>query len=455
MKGPRWLLFFFWPLVLAFVVLLPLSASAQVNVNPNGITSMPDLLRQVGGQTIGTTTVGGKPAAVISGPIIGSVVGKPLEVVARNIITGPNIARTAGAVAQRLVLPLGVATVLHSAYCQAGGTGWLCDPGEEKVPELLWCFPSPSTVCARTPEGIATAEIERQLTAWELTWGSSAVFVRSGTVACRPIATGRVECVGLRSARYSGTTMMGAFEPGVQLVQRTDLACAEGRPMIPGTALCVSGELEPATETDLATRVAPAIESDIEAVVRELQRIGEDLRTYSRPQELTGPARTVGEPTTTTTTKPDGTVSTETKQPTYHHTYNTNNTITTITTITTTKDDGTVTEEQKPPDETPPAVDPDMPEVPDLYEQKYPDGVAGVWQEKRDAMRETGLFALVDSMVPDLGSGGCPTWSIPVLVGFGSVSSYDLSVPCWVWDFCKVFVMVCALILSRKIVFGG
>ncbi|HWI05608.1 MAG TPA: hypothetical protein VNT52_17510 [Acidimicrobiales bacterium] len=183
-------------------------------------------------------------------------------------------------------------------------------------------------------------------------------------------------------------------------------------------------------------------------------------------QPITSPPRT----TSSTTTKPDGTTATTTTTTTTNNTFNTTNTSsTTITithnqssTITTTHPDGSTTtttegkDPPKPDEQTPPVVDADMPPVPDLYEQKYPDGLAGVWNTRYAEMKQGPLFAFLQSLVPNItGTAGCPSWTWPSQNVLGIQVGGDISVPCYVWTFLRIVMLISAVLMARKLIFGG
>jgi len=46
-------------------------------------------------------------------------------------------------------------------------------------------------------------------------------------------------------------------------------------------------------------------------------------------------------------------------------------------------------------------------------------------------------------------------WTMPLDFGFFNAGVLDFSVPCFIWDFAKVVIIVSALLLARRLVFGG
>lgn len=108
--------------------------------------------------------------------------------------------------------------------------------------------------------------------------------------------------------------------------------------------------------------------------------------------------------------------------------------------------------------ETPADVVQDVPlsDVPKLYKRKYENGIVGVWTEKKAQLSSSGLGSLLQAMMPNIGSsGGCPVFSIPAKIGPLSFGSGFSGPPCYIWEFCKVVVLLGAAFLARALVFGG
>jgi len=144
-----------------------------------------------------------------------------------------------------------------------------------------------------------------------------------------------------------------------------------------------------------------------------------------------------GTTTVTTTTGPDGTTVTST---------------TTSTTTDTSVDAPQQSEEEAAPEDTP------LPEVPDLYQRKYPDGMEGIWNEKKAELMQSPLMQLKDQLLPtNIGSTGtCPVLTIDLtFASWAGYGAHDFAPPCWVWDFGKVVTILSALFLARALIFGG
>lgn len=172
------------------------------------------------------------------------------------------------------------------------------------------------------------------------------------------------------------------------------------------------------------------------------------------------PGSTNTEPGTMTTN------TTTTNNVTYNNntatTSSTTNTVTNITnnvTNITITDIKTETKENKESDEKEEDTPNDTPlgDIPDLYEQKYPDGIAGVLNTKFDELKASPLFSLPSMIMPSLPStGSCPSWQLDFsLSSWAPLGVHTVEAPCWVWDFGKVVVIISALLLARRLIFGG
>lgn len=197
---------------------------------------------------------------------------------------------------------------------------------------------------------------------------------------------------------------------------------------------------------------------------------------------ITGPASVAGTPSVSTTTTPEKTTSTTTTPRTDLKYGSVNDPVTgkpapTVTarpgeTVVVTETDtatgvtrtvSTTTTEATPAPEAPKEdlgtiSDTPFGPIPKLYERKYPDGIKGVWRDKIAAIKAAPLFNLVGSLMPAniASSGTCPAFMIPVNFGkWGEYGNLDFSPPCMVWDFGKVIIIISALLLSRRLIFGG
>lgn len=109
-------------------------------------------------------------------------------------------------------------------------------------------------------------------------------------------------------------------------------------------------------------------------------------------------------------------------------------------------------------DKQPDPVPGDMPAVPELYKQKYPDGLKGVITGAVTQLKATPLFGLVVQLIPTNlpNAGQCPSWSLSMNFGrHMNEGTHVVQPPCWVWDVVKAIMIVSALLLARRLIFGG
>lgn len=205
-------------------------------------------------------------------------------------------------------------------------------------------------------------------------------------------------------------------------------------------------------ETDAPTVSGPSSVPGEKTVTRDSVNLNPGTNTEAAP----GTPNT--QPGTKTTTK------TETKKAEYSGpnvtTSTTTNTVTNITNnvtnITTTVENKTEEKEDDEKQEDPPTDTP-FKDIPELYKQKYPDGIGGVVNKKIDEIKATPLFSLPTMLAPSLpSSGSCPSWQLDLsLASWAGYGVQTIQAPCWVWDFGKVVIIISALLLARRLIFGG
>jgi len=257
------------------------------------------------------------------------------------------------------------------------------------------------------------------------------------------------------------------------VANRFGTGCSEGSTYNTSTGACESaGGLRPATDADYDLMEAAAAAKDSEWLK---ERLREHCEGSLNPQGcyeslrdntwLEGPSSVTEPGPTTTTTSPAGTTTT-TENTKIDITYGDNyydyrKTKTTIVT----KPDGTseTTTETEPETEQPRQeeeqdinfTDSDFPPVEPFYQQKYPEGLEGVWQEAQSKFDNSEFMSFLHSFVPQF-SGSCPSWSMSFNIAswasYGNVPFVNL---CYVFDFIKVIMLVTALFTARAITFGG
>ena len=192
---------------------------------------------------------------------------------------------------------------------------------------------------------------------------------------------------------------------------------------------------------------------------------------------ITGPTVLAGPVTskTTSTTNPDGSVSTkvESTATNYSFDYGKNyfdvdtekKTTTTVdgqpVSETTETDDSPIEEvpdtpqEEQEPEPEYTFEDSPFPEVEPFYEQKYPDGLQGVWDQAKADIDNSNFLSFLRSFVPSF-SGSCPSFGMSFAIGsMANFGTHEFQSLCYVFDFIKVILMVSAVFLARQLTFGG
>lgn len=189
--------------------------------------------------------------------------------------------------------------------------------------------------------------------------------------------------------------------------------------------------------------------------------------TTPAPAGHTGPTESGTQTTTTTTTahnkynpapmtsgssgSPASGPSMETTQKTTTTTSITNN-VTNITNIV----NETTTEKDEAPEEN--ATDTPLTGIPELYKQKYPDGLTGVFNDFKNRINTTSFVQLIGSLTPNIsGAGTCPSWTIDLTwTPGGSMGTHTIGQDfCWIWPILKIIVIVTTLFTVRRLIFGG
>lgn len=374
--------------------------------------------------------------------------GKTIDVVARVIPDKPSVATALGNFAKKTLWPLQVGLAVFDLAKDLGFS-----LSRDTAGQLVVTKPDPSS-CSVAP-------------CYQYT---PAYFLVSQMVYGTPSTSIAVACQGLIGKSVSGwkinsSTPLNASSCSISGIGPTgqawfDTSTSNVVQVPPSAPTYIASSIEE-LQDKIALQSGWPVSSPISRALADAVASGEPL-TASVPT-LTGPTSVAG-PTSTTTQQqkdPAGNVTgtaTKVSQTTYNISYN-NNTITNTssTVITTTNPDGSKTvENQDSPPTQDGATDTPLPDVPALYTKKYPDGLEGVWQQKKDQLKNSPLLQLTNSLMPSIGTGGtCPSFMIPLDVGIRDFGVHDVAPPCYVWDWAKVIVIVSALLLARALIFGG
>ncbi len=204
-----------------------------------------------------------------------------------------------------------------------------------------------------------------------------------------------------------------------------------------GDGSCMSGYVEPSSVVNLPSVQGPAT-FPVSSTTTTTQGPEGTTTTkkdkfldldYSTPDEVV-----VREREEITTTKPDGSTSTET-----------------------TVDNGEPIDagsESPQEDFDGDFQDSPFPEVEPFYEQKYPDGLEGVWEGRQAEIDASAFISFLQSFIPNF-SGSCPAYGLSFDLGFANYGSHGFDVGCYVFEFIGVIIMVTALFTARALIFGG
>lgn len=238
-------------------------------------------------------------------------------------------------------------------------------------------------------------------------------------------------------------------------------------------------ELRPVSEADFATAAQQYGDANAEKLVNTFTNAGWDWELDDGTQiSITGQTQTDRELTSSTTThNPDGSTTTTNTYQTNTYIYNNDSTInkmispTSTRTTTETEVDGEITDTtttetptRQPGDSTDDSDDDEEPvtyddppfeAVPNLYDQKYDQGIKGVWDKKWPELQETGFMQSINKLIPSIGGGTCPRFEVGMDAGdWFSFGNQLINVPCWVFEAIRAIVMILAAFLARKIIWG-
>jgi hypothetical protein len=410
----------------------------------------------------GTPVITSTPTTVTSGATTGETLirdmfkvpgpaGKTIDVSAARKIPWGTVARTAARAAPYVAAGWLIYDIYQSFRVKPDGSGgWQHDPGkpEEDVPSY-----TSGGYYGFTPIGACQNFADSQSRSWT---SDGYRYVLKITMSS---ADGVRTCYGnsvQQTYRYPSGEDLGSVSVPVQYDYQTAVQRMCKPPSVKGRdGKCSTDAYEPITQTqaeDLWRQHAPPEEAT-KTVEEMLER---DVQWDPKPAtEVTGPAKVQGEPRVKTETDAEGNTKTTTQRDVYNITYQGDSYTWNVTTITE-NSDGTKTEETDPePEKVAPAADPEMPGLPDLYERKYPDGIQGVWNEHSSGLQQTPIFQFLGALAPGVADGGCPVWRLDAGEVLGIRVNGDLSVPCYVWSFLRVFMVLCALIAARRLIFGG
>lgn len=361
----------------------------------------------------------------------------------------------------------GMALTIGLEYMLDQVDGFVDDAGKVRVPSVQTIPGGYYWVYGTDPEQHLTAP-----SACSVRWGLSYVSTYykgqgyddySGDIAF--VSADQAECRLRRDGQLTGANF--------GIVQRKGSSCPVGSSYNASTGGC---------ETATGSRLAEDSDYDLmeaAAAAKDSEWLKERLREHCEgglnPQacyeslrdsvKLEGPSSVTEQGPTSTTTSPAGTTTT-TSSTKIDITYGDNyyDYRKTKTTIVTKPDGTTETQTETEPETEQPReeeeqdinfTDSEFPPVEPFYQQKYPEGLEGVWQDAQAKFDNSQFMSFLQSFIPQF-SGSCPSWSMSFNIAswasYGNVPFVNL---CYVFDFIKVIMLVTALFTARAITFGG
>ncbi len=89
-------------------------------------------------------------------------------------------------------------------------------------------------------------------------------------------------------------------------------------------------------------------------------------------------------------------------------------------------------------------------------ESSYPDGVAGVWEERKDAFDRSGMKQYLNSLIPQIGgNGGLKPFELCFDMGFAHYGCHSFTIPPYVIAFIRLCFLIAAGFYCQRLVFGG
>lgn len=266
---------------------------------------------------------------------------------------------------------------------------------------------------------------------------------------------------GVGGSSYGSCYYSGGWRLGSAITKAVDSSCPSGNYIWSDGSCSSLPENQPEWRTATKQEIDDWFDRFVNTPGAPLDDLMDGIEKAGAPYDL--PAPTVTGPSqlkepAKKVTRPDG--GTTTTQNTWNITVNGDKIdARRTTTITVRNENGDVisteTEESEDPED---YVPPDIsnPDLPKLYERKYPDGMVGVWDTFKDRFTGSSLVSVATGLMPNIGDGGtCPSWTLDLDLGLWDFGSRDVAPPCWLWDVAKAILILSALLLARSLIFGG
>jgi len=97
----------------------------------------------------------------------------------------------------------------------------------------------------------------------------------------------------------------------------------------------------------------------------------------------------------------------------------------------------------------------------DCWKQKswvqssFPDGVQGLWEDRKDAFDRSAMKGYLDSFVPSLQAGAIDPFQLCFNLGFYNYGCHSFSIPDYVIAFLRLVILISAGFYCQRLVFGG
>lgn len=85
----------------------------------------------------------------------------------------------------------------------------------------------------------------------------------------------------------------------------------------------------------------------------------------------------------------------------------------------------------------------------------YPDGVAGIWEERKVAFGGSAMKGYLDSFAPNLQGGTVAPLQLCFDTGLANFGCHDFSIPAYVIAFIRLCILISAGFYCQRLVFGG
>jgi hypothetical protein len=90
------------------------------------------------------------------------------------------------------------------------------------------------------------------------------------------------------------------------------------------------------------------------------------------------------------------------------------------------------------------------------WESEYEDGLQGVFDEQLIDLQATEFYTMLDQFNPTFSSGSAPSYQMCFnLGGMGNFGCHNFNIDSRTFPAIKIFILITAGFLFRKILFGG